>query len=124
MLEVELDIVGPIACQVFYSNEFISTDMLCAARSGKDSCQGDSGGPLIIKDESGEDTQVGIVSWGYGCADPAYPGVYSRVSESIGFIEQVVNGTYVKPCTFPYSGKRMRHDRLVHVLQTVLTRNT
>ena len=34
---------------------------------GADACQGDSGSPLVIK---GTRTQVGIVSWGYGCAKP------------------------------------------------------
>lgn len=43
-------------------------------------CQGDSGGPVVAYDKQTKDpTVVGIVSWGYGCADKKYPGVYSRV---------------------------------------------
>ena len=30
----------------------ISSNMMCAARAGRDSCQGDSGGPLVTRDGS------------------------------------------------------------------------
>jgi len=66
----------------------IIPSMLCAAYPGKDSCQGDSGGPLVYQEspESGW-LQVGIVSWGFGCAQDAYPGVYTRVTSFLTWIK-------------------------------------
>ena len=59
----------------------VTDDMLCAAQSGKDSCGGDSGGPLILPGNSSRyDVLVGTVSWGMGCAEARFPGVYSRMS--------------------------------------------
>ncbi|GJQ74673.1 KLK13 [Trypoxylus dichotomus] len=48
--------------------------MICAGYNGRDACAGDSGGPLVCNR-----TQVGIVSWGIGCGDPYFPGVYASV---------------------------------------------
>jgi secreted trypsin-like serine protease len=70
------------------------TRMMCAgfAEGGKDSCQGDSGGPLFATDSDGSYVQVGIVSWGAGCAQAGFPGVYARVSELSAFINSVLSG--------------------------------
>jgi trypsin len=48
----------------------------CAAGPGIDSCQGDSGGPLILSSSSdtATDVQLGLVSFGSGCAEAEFPG--------------------------------------------------
>lgn len=56
-----------------------------------DTCVGDSGGPLVDPQNSSQPEdhrQVGIVSWGVGCAEPGFPGVYTRLDSFAGFIEQ------------------------------------
>lgn len=69
-----------------YSSSEITNRMLCAAASGKDSCQGDSGGPLTTKVGSNY-FQIGVVSWGYGCALDDAPGVYARVTNQLTWIK-------------------------------------
>jgi secreted trypsin-like serine protease len=55
-----------------------------------DTCQGDSGGPLMafVDDRW---VLAGITSFGYECAQPGYPGVYTRVSAFISFIQSNTN---------------------------------
>jgi trypsin len=47
---------------------------------GVDTCQGDSGGPLLVPAGSGL-RLVGDTSYGNGCAEPGFPGVYGRVAD-------------------------------------------
>ena len=85
LLEVEVD--ADTSCGS-YSSSVLTPRMFCAGRAGKDSCQGDSGSPIIHKSTG---KQVGIVSWGYGCADPRYPGVYAKVSDQFSWIQTYIN---------------------------------
>jgi secreted trypsin-like serine protease len=63
---------------------------ICASSANvRDACQGDSGGPLLSK-EGAYMVQVGIVSFGYGCAVPGYEGVYTRVSAFTGWIAKQI----------------------------------
>ena len=71
----------------------INRNMICAGfeKGGVDACTGDSGGPLVIPHESGLGwKQVGIVSFGIGCALPDFFGVYTRVSRYDDFIQSYV----------------------------------
>lgn len=54
---------------------------VCANELLKDSCNGDSGGPLWAV-KGGVKIQIGIVSYGYSCAIPEVPGVYSEVNSA------------------------------------------
>lgn len=60
------------------------------ATGGKDSCQGDSGGPMVIFDHQNEPVQVGVVSWGEGCARANKYGVYAKVSTGFQWIMQTI----------------------------------
>lgn len=56
--------------------------MLCAGGDGHhDACVGDSGGPLLVSGGAAGWTQIGVVSWGAGCAVHGVPGVYTRLSD-------------------------------------------
>ena len=54
--------------------------MVCAGAPNIDSCYGDSGGPLFDNTNPNAEVQVGIVSWGKGCAKRKFPGVYAEVN--------------------------------------------
>ncbi|KAJ8664239.1 hypothetical protein QAD02_005901 [Eretmocerus hayati] len=72
-------IVDKAHCDKAYQGDYggIPDGQICAAHplGGRDSCQGDSGGPLVIGNR-----QAGIVSWGRGCAEKGYPGVYTEIA--------------------------------------------
>jgi secreted trypsin-like serine protease len=60
--------------------KLVAGESICAGKPGVDTCQGDSGGPMVGMDATGQWVQVGIVSWGLGCARDGYPGVYAQIS--------------------------------------------
>lgn len=86
----EVPIVNQEKCSKAYRRYGgVTSRMLCAGfdKGGKDACQGDSGGPLVaINSKTNSPVLVGVVSWGYGCAQPSYPGVYSRVQVARSWI--------------------------------------
>ncbi|CAG7836946.1 unnamed protein product [Allacma fusca] len=89
--EVQLPVVSNSICEEKYkpfkSSQVDSTN-ICAgfARGGKDACQGDSGGPLMMPQPGQRYILIGVVSYGFRCAEPGFPGVYSRVTSHVDWI--------------------------------------
>jgi secreted trypsin-like serine protease len=81
LLKATVPFVSDASCKTSYS-DLVASEEICAGftAGGVDTCQGDSGGPMFRRDSANAWIQVGIVSWGIGCARPNYPGVYTEVS--------------------------------------------
>ncbi|KAL4717054.1 hypothetical protein ACJJTC_016941 [Scirpophaga incertulas] len=93
LLDVTIYTVNNTACTRRYyehPNRFVVTsNMICAGilgTGGADACQGDSGGPMYYNG-----VVVGVVSWGFGCADPNYPGVSTAVSSYSDWVQSIAN---------------------------------
>ena len=94
---VRVPAISNTACNSDYGGS-ITDAMICAGYpgvGGKDACQGDSGGPFICND-GGKAVLAGVVSWGYGCADAAYPGVYARTTHVLDWIKSQMVGLVTK----------------------------
>ncbi|WDE00214.1 serine protease [Thalassomonas actiniarum] len=94
LMEVTVPYVTNEICNqaTAYDGQVQDTEM-CAglAEGGKDSCQGDSGGPLVVDTGNGM-VQVGVVSWGEGCAAEGKYGVYANVASLKTWIDSAVAG--------------------------------
>ncbi|XP_073397509.1 transmembrane protease serine 11C-like isoform X2 [Dendrobates tinctorius] len=89
--QAELKIINSTLCGSYQMYGYlIKPSMICAGYiEGKiDSCQGDSGGPLVALQSNKRWSLIGIVSFGYGCALPNKPGVYTRVTYLRSWIKQ------------------------------------
>ncbi|KAL7476508.1 hypothetical protein ACHAW6_002367 [Cyclotella cf. meneghiniana] len=125
LMEVSVNVISNKKCQASkgkhngYSDSYdgwITEHMLCAVDENEDSCQGDSGGPLVIRNGSNKatgenDVQVGVVSWGIGCATNTFPGVYARVSSQYDWIKKnVCKFSTDPPSYFNCLNKAIRDD--------------
>ena len=91
LLQTSILSIPSQVCKARYPNAKIAEGQLCAGleEGGKDSCQGDSGGPLAVDGEDGCPVQVGIVSWGEGCAEAKAYGVYTRIAAYAGLDREI-----------------------------------
>jgi len=96
LLEVDVKVISNSECNNAYGG--ITNNMLCAAdasgNGGSDACQGDSGGPLVSCGADGNCGTtpgqnyelIGVVSFGIGCAQADFPGVYARTTAALDWI--------------------------------------
>ncbi|PSN49652.1 hypothetical protein C0J52_14793 [Blattella germanica] len=78
---VELSIVAPTICNMFYG--YLTENMICAGepQGGKDVCWGDTGGPLAV-----DGKLVGITGLSAGCDEQHYPSVFTNVANLRDFV--------------------------------------
>ncbi|XP_055936212.1 serine protease 33-like isoform X2 [Argiope bruennichi] len=98
--KVQVPILNNTICEKWYAEVYSSyvriyNYQICAGykEGGKDACQGDSGGPLVMKDGD-HFSIIGVVSAGVGCAREHLPGIYSRVSVFVPWIQKVTGVSY------------------------------
>ncbi|XP_017038803.1 trypsin iota [Drosophila ficusphila] len=87
--KAQLQIIDRAECASLkygYGADFVGEETICAATTDADACTGDSGGPLVANSQL-----VGIVSWGYECANENYPGVYADVAILRSWIVKAAN---------------------------------
>ncbi|XP_054003254.1 venom protease-like [Hylaeus anthracinus] len=90
LLQTQVPVVSIADCKSAYSgdpNRLINNRTICAGLQlgGKDACDGDRGGPLMLVHDKSV-YLIGVDSFGYKCAEPGFPTVYSRVTEYLDFI--------------------------------------
>jgi secreted trypsin-like serine protease len=82
LLETTTPMRSDTDCANAYHSDFSATEAVCAGDGNTDTCQGDSGGPMMVSDGSFL-ILAGLTSWGIGCADPNFPGVYTRLGDPV-----------------------------------------
>lgn len=92
----QVPLVATTACRQRYADYGITLapTMICAGyeEGGIDACTGDSGGPLLVWNNRQQQwLQIGIISWGSGCAEAGIYGVYTAVSSFAEWITSTIN---------------------------------
>ena len=94
-MRASVPIVNHQLCQSLYRpyqdyGVYITDATVCAGyveSGGIDACNGDGGTPLMCPN-NGYFTADGLVSNGFGCARPQFPGTYAKVCVVLDWINE------------------------------------
>ena len=95
LLQVVVEYSAQAQCKAAYrrlTGLDIGLGLLCAGhpQGGRDACRGDSGGALLHQDPLTLTwTAVGVVSSGHGCGRREFPGLYTRLTSYLAWIDEV-----------------------------------
>ncbi len=112
LLQTDVPILSQPKCAQIYGSDRITDRNFCAGweKGGRDACQGDSGGPIFRPGPSGEELQVGVVSWGKGCGGAGFPGVYASVGAFQDWVKKRVPDANFVSIRSLSLGKPVLHD--------------
>ncbi|XP_039583383.1 urokinase-type plasminogen activator isoform X2 [Passer montanus] len=103
LMSATVNLISQRKCKYeYYDNIRVTDNMVCAGDPAWqiDACKGDSGGPMVCE-HNGRMMVYGIVSWGDGCAKENKPGVYTRVTQYLNWIDFNMNGLAAKSRFLP-----------------------
>lgn len=126
LLEAAVETVATSRCAAHYDGSIVGAGQICAGLElgGRDSCQCDSGGPLMAYDAGGCPRQIGVVSWGEGCAKKEAYGVYTRVSHYADWIQKYTGPLKgAQPAAYDevFRLSAAQLDEALHQLDTLLS---
>lgn len=99
--QVQVPIITNDECKAQYAEakrlqaganfRFNETYVICAGAEdgGISPCKGDSGGPLVLQIQEKNHMpyyQIGVVSYGFGCARAGMPAVFTNVQKYVDWI--------------------------------------
>jgi len=87
MVKISYPLQSAEYCQAAYGFDFADS-MVCAGleAGGVGWCNGDRGAPLMC--QTGRSALSGLSAWGYGCAQPGYPDVFTSTLYFLQWIHQ------------------------------------
>ncbi|XP_017773347.1 PREDICTED: venom protease-like [Nicrophorus vespilloides] len=92
LMEAHIRVTSDEVCRKSQiGRKFVQEYNLCAYGYKQDSCQGDSGSAIFMESSPLQYTQIGVVSWGEGCASPKVPSAYVRLGNYLDWIMKVTD---------------------------------
>lgn len=89
--QVDIPVVSIESCREAWTADIVSEEMICAGYEAAacGNCWGDEGGPLVLFDDEDRLVVVGVAFTNVQCAEEGVPGLYSRTSSFVQWMNDV-----------------------------------